>query len=90
MKECENVVRECKTVAEEELWSGWNQVEKQIQRNNQGDWKMPIRGIEREEWLGPSRLYEPQRRPSRWRKRSSSLQSSEPKQPVRTCGLARR
>ena len=32
MKESENAVRERKTMAEEELWSGWNQVEKQVQK----------------------------------------------------------
>ena len=36
-------------MAEEELLSGWNQVEMQTQIN-QWDWKNPKRGINREEW----------------------------------------
>ena len=34
------MVRECKAVVEEEL-SGWNQVEKQVYKMNQGDCKKP-------------------------------------------------
>ena len=48
-QESENVVRDCKAPAEEEVWSGWYQVEKQIQIN-QWDRKKPKRKIEREEW----------------------------------------
>ena len=40
------MVRESKAMAEEEVWSDWNRVEKQ----NQVDWKKPKRRIHREEW----------------------------------------
>ena len=30
-KESVNLVRECKVMAKEEVWSGWNQVETQVQ-----------------------------------------------------------
>ena len=44
-KESENVVRECKAFAKEELWSGWNPVEKQVQKINQEDRKKPKCGL---------------------------------------------
>ena len=40
----------CKAMAEGESWSGWNQVKEQAQNVNQGDWKKPTRGVDREEW----------------------------------------
>ena len=46
MKESEDVVRDCKAMAEEELWSGWNQVETQV-RKHQGDWKKLTRGMKK-------------------------------------------
>ena len=46
-KKCENVVRECKAMAEKDLWSGWNQVEKRVHTVNQRDWKKPKRGIKK-------------------------------------------
>ena len=49
MREIEHVVRECVAMAEEELWSGWNQVEEEVQQINHGNWKKPKRGIKREE-----------------------------------------
>ena len=48
MRERENVMRECKAMAEEEPRSGWNQVQKQVQQISQGDWRKPKLGIKRE------------------------------------------
>ena len=50
MEESDHVARECKAVAEEALWPGWNQVKKQVHKINHGDWSKPRRGIKREEW----------------------------------------
>ena len=50
MRESENVVKECKAMAEEELWSGWNQIQKQVQHINHRDWRKPKRGNKTEEW----------------------------------------
>ena len=36
-------------MAEEEPWSGWNRVEKQVQHIDHGDWKKPNCGITGEE-----------------------------------------
>ena len=36
-KESKNVVRDCKAMAKEELWSGWNQVKEQVLGNSTGD-----------------------------------------------------
>ena len=35
-------------MAEEELWSGWNQVKRELHKISQGDWSKPKRGTERE------------------------------------------
>ena len=35
--ECQNVVRECQAIAEEDSWSGWNEVKEQIWEINQAD-----------------------------------------------------
>ena len=40
-KESEIVVRECKTKAEAESWSSWNQLKEQAQKINQGESKKP-------------------------------------------------
>ena len=45
-----DVVREYKAMAEEELWSGWSQVKKQVHKINHGDWSKPKCGIKRQEW----------------------------------------
>ena len=42
VEESENVAKECKAVAEEELWSGWNQVRKQFHKINEGDWSKRV------------------------------------------------
>ena len=42
------VVRECKTMAEEDSWSGLNQVRERLRKINQGDWKIPRRSVKRE------------------------------------------
>ena len=49
-KECENVVRECKAMAEEELWLGWNQGRVTGPKNNKGNWQKSKQGIKREGW----------------------------------------
>ena len=36
-KESKNVVRDCKAMAKEELWSGWNQVKEQVLGKSTGD-----------------------------------------------------
>ena len=48
--EGEQVVRECKAMAEEESSSAWNQVPPQARKINQGDWKKATSGVKREEW----------------------------------------
>ena len=48
--ESENVVRECKAVAEEELRSGWNQFKKQDHKIDHGNRSKPSRGIKRKSW----------------------------------------
>ena len=49
-KESERVLGECQAMAEDKSWSSWNQVKEQAQKINQGDWKKPISGVNREEW----------------------------------------
>ena len=43
MEERENVFGECNAMAEDELWSGWNQVKRQVHKISQGDWRKPKR-----------------------------------------------
>ena len=39
INQCEDVVKESRAMAEVELWSGWNQVEQQVHKIKQVDWK---------------------------------------------------
>ena len=39
LDESMNAVRECKAMAEEDSWSGLNQVRERVRKINQGDWK---------------------------------------------------
>ena len=50
LDESMHMVRRCKTLAEEDSWSGLNQVRKLVRQTDQGNWNRTQIGVKRIVW----------------------------------------